>query len=308
MAFRDVSQSSSRAPDREKAILEFWKDHRIYHKCVEAAENGAPFIFFEGPPTANGKPGIHHVLSRVFKDIYVRFHTQKGEWVPRKAGWDCHGLPVEREVEKELGIQSKLEIETKYGIEKFNELCRKSVQRYVDAWNQFSERLGFWVDYEDAYYTMDNDYIESVWSLLKIIWDKGLIYRDYKVVPFDPVMGATMSDAEVAQGYKTVEDPSLTVKFELDGQKFGAHTSLLVWTTTPWTLPSNVAAAVHPDEDYVVVELEPAEAHPAESVKKETGGAKESQPAAKTDAKVKESKESQGKKPAGKKTGDQKSP
>lgn len=253
MPVKDLSSKS--APEREEEILRLWKDRRIYEACVEKTKNGPPFIFFEGPPTANGRPGIHHVLSRVFKDIYVRFHTQLGEWVPRKAGWDCHGLPVEREVEKELGIQAKIEIEEKIGIEKFNELCRQSVLKYVADWKTFSERLGFWVDYDNAYFTMNNDYIESVWSLLKTIWEKGLIYRDYKVVPFDPVMGATMSDAEVALGYKTVEDPSLTVRFRLAGDDLGPHASFLVWTTTPWTLPSNVALAVSPNEDYVVLEM-----------------------------------------------------
>ncbi len=290
-------------------MLRFWKERGIYEACIEKTKNGPPFIFFEGPPTANGRPGIHHVLSRVFKDIYVRFHTQLGEWVPRKAGWDCHGLPVEREVEKELGIQAKIEIEEKIGIQQFNELCRQSVLKYVAEWKTFSERLGFWVDYDRAYFTMDNDYIESVWSLLKTIWEKGLIYRDYKVVPFDPVMGATMSDAEVALGYKTVEDPSLTVRFRLAGDDFGPDASFLVWTTTPWTLPSNVALAVAPNEDYVVLEVavgggKPVEKNPksAEKGAKPDAGVKKKSVAAKMEGRGKSAKTTVGKKNTGKKS------
>ena len=255
MAFIEIPTNKT-VPEREREILEFWKKNRIFEKHVEATENGPLFVFFEGPPTANGRPGIHHVLSRVFKDVYVRYQGLQGKHIPRQAGWDCHGLPVEREVEKKLGIQTKSEIEEKVGLAEFNRMCRESVSQYVGDWNRFSERLAFWVDLDRAYFTMDNSFIESVWSLLKIIWDKGLMYQGYKVVPFDPVMGATMSDAEVALGYKTVEDPSFTTRFHLKSGDFPDDTSILVWTTTPWTLPSNVALAVAEKETYVLVKRE----------------------------------------------------
>lgn len=249
-------RSGSRS-EREAAILDFWKSKDVFRRHVQKNASGPVFCFYEGPPTANGKPGIHHVLSRVYKDIYIRFYGLKGYHVPRKAGWDCHGLPVEREVEKQLGIQAKSEIEEKFGLEQFNELCRKSVLQYVDAWNGFTERLAFWVDLADPYFTMDNAYIEATWSLLARIHEKGLLYQGHKVVPFDPVMGATMSDAEVAQGYRTVQDPSVTVKFHIKKSKHkeleGA--SFLVWTTTPWTLPANVALALNPNENYVLFSM-----------------------------------------------------
>jgi isoleucyl-tRNA synthetase len=242
---------------REEAILQFWKEKEIFRKHIEKNASGPVFCFYEGPPTANGRPGIHHVLSRVYKDIYIRYYGLKGYHIPRKAGWDCHGLPVEREVEKELGIQTKSEIEEKYGLEKFNELCRQSVLKYVDAWNTFTDRLAFWVDLENPYFTMDNSYIEGVWSLLKTIHERGLLYQGYKVVPFDPVMGATMSDAEVALGYRTVQDPSVTVTFRIidpknEKKKDLNGVNVLVWTTTPWTLPANVALALNANESYVV--------------------------------------------------------
>jgi isoleucyl-tRNA synthetase len=255
--FPEFSSNTS-LPDREQAILAFWKEQDIFRKTGEHTSDGPTYVFFEGPPTANGRPGIHHVLSRVFKDVYIRFHGQRGCHIPRRAGWDCHGLPVEREVEKQLGIQTKSEIEENYGIAKFNELCRESVLKYVGDWNNFSERMAFWVDLDDPYFTMDNEFIESVWHLLKLIWDKGLIYQGYKVVPLDPVMGATMSDAEVDLGYKETEDPSLTVRFRLadapENERFGSNVSFLVWTTTPWTLPSNVALALASDEEYLLIE------------------------------------------------------
>ena len=238
----------------EERILKFWKDNKIFEESCKQTKNGPPFIFYEGPPTANGKPGLHHILSRVFKDVYLRFYTQLGYNVPRKAGWDCHGLPVEREVEKKLDIKSKTEIEEKYGIARFNELCKESVLGYVKDWNTFSERMAFFIDMKNPYYTMDNEYIEVLWGLLKQIWDKNLIYQGYKVVPYDPILGATMSDAEVDQGYKEIEDPSLYVKFKLKEKNiFGNETSLLVWTTTPWTLAANVAIAINPQEDYLLV-------------------------------------------------------
>ncbi|MEQ8352469.1 MAG: class I tRNA ligase family protein [Leptospiraceae bacterium] len=271
------SPKASKRSQAELRILDYWKENQIYQKHKKKNESGPLFCFYEGPPTANGKPGIHHVLSRVYKDIYIRFRGLQGFHIPRKAGWDCHGLPVEREVEKQLGIKAKSEIETDVGLEKFNALCRQSVQQYVGAWNDFSERLGFWIDLDDPYSTMDNQYIEAVWGLFKTISDKGLVYSGYRVVPFDPVMGATMSDAEVALGYKTVEDPSFTVRFTITDKKFKkdfGDASFLVWTTTPWTLPSNVALALHPESEYVLFELEvPAHGMAPQSSKK-TGGEK----------------------------------
>ena len=253
MEFGGYDQSKS-LPQMEEEILRFWKEQDVFAKSVAARRTGKPFVFFEGPPTANAKPGIHHVLSRVYKDIYIRYHTQKGHYVPRRAGWDCHGLPVEREVEKKLGINTKAEIEATVGLEEFNRLCRESILTYVADWARFTERMGFWIDLEDAYFTMHNDYIEAVWGLLKQIWERGLIYRDYKVVPYDPIMGATLSDAEVNLGYKSTDDPSLTVRFPIEDDRFGENTSFLVWTTTPWTLPSNTALALSPADDYVLVE------------------------------------------------------
>ncbi|MBX7058807.1 MAG: isoleucine--tRNA ligase [Leptospirales bacterium] len=251
--------SKEKAKDREERLLQFWKKKRVFERGARQNASGPSFVFFEGPPTANGRPGIHHVLSRVYKDIYIRFHMQQGFHVPRRAGWDCHGLPVEREVEKELGIQAKSEIEEKYGISKFNDLCRQSVLRYVEAWDRFTERMAFWVDLKKPYFTMDNSFMESVWSLLKGIWERGLIYQSFRVTPIDPVMGATMSDAEVDLGYRETEDPSLTVRFALAGDEFGENVSLLVWTTTPWTLPSNVALAVAPDAVYLLAERDAGE-------------------------------------------------
>lgn len=246
----------SRAVMEEK-ILSLWEENSITVQSLQKNQDTSSFVFYEGPPTANGSPGIHHILSRVFKDIYIRFYSQRGFHVPRRAGWDCHGLPVEREVEKELGIRNKAEIENKYGIAQFNQLCRRSVLRYISHWNDFSRRMAFSVNLEDPYFTMDNSYIESVWSILKTIWDQGLIYQGYRVVPLDPVLGASMSDAEVDQGYREVEDPSLTLRFRLKSNNpWGEEVFLLVWTTTPWTLPSNTALAVSSQADYALVEYQ----------------------------------------------------
>ena len=251
--FPNITNNNS-VSEREESILSLWKELKVFELSLEQTKSGEPFTFYEGPPTANGKPGVHHILSRVYKDIYIRFYTQQGYAVPRKAGWDCHGLPVEREVEKNLGIKTKHEIEASYGIARFNELCRESVLRYISEWNKFSERMAFFVDLDKPYFTMDNDYIETVWSLLKKIDTKGLIYQSNKVVPYDPVLGSTMSDAEVDLGYKEVDDLSLTLRFELSSDNhFGEKTFILVWTTTPWTLPANVALAVAPDEKYVLL-------------------------------------------------------
>ncbi|MCH7829035.1 MAG: isoleucine--tRNA ligase [Proteobacteria bacterium] len=252
MSFREVS-SRYDGPTLETEVLEFWREHDVFAKTLKQSAGGPQFSFNEGPPTANGRPGIHHVLARSFKDIFPRYKTMRGYYVPRKAGWDTHGLPVEHEVEKELGIFDKKEIEEKVGIEEFTRRCRESVMRYIGDWEKMTERMGFWVNLDEAYYTLNNSYVESVWNLLQKIWDKGLIYRGYKVVPYDPRIGATLSSHELALGYKEVEDPSITVRFRVQGED---ETFFLVWTTTPWTLPSNLALAVGVDIDYSYCESE----------------------------------------------------
>jgi isoleucyl-tRNA synthetase len=237
-------------PALEKATLELWRRENVFGRIMAEGKSRPAFTFYEGPPTANGRPGIHHVLARTFKDLYPRYKTMRGFHCARKAGWDTHGLPVEHEIEKELGIFDKKRIEQEVGIAEFTAKCRASVMRHVAEWEAMTERMGFWVDFEDAYFTLHNDFIESVWHLLKTIWDKGLIYQGYKVVPYDPRIGATLSSHEVAQGYREVEDPSVYVRFEAEGEK---GTYFLVWTTTPWTLPSNLLLAVHPDVEYAWV-------------------------------------------------------
>lgn len=239
-------------PELETKMLDFWKDEDIFAKTIKQSQGKPRFSFNEGPPTANGKPGIHHVLARAYKDIFPRYKTMQGYYAPRKAGWDTHGLPVEHEIEKELGIFDKKEIEKQIGVAEFTRRCRESVMQYIGDWEKMTERMGFWVDLDSAYYTLDNDYIESVWSLLKTIWDKDLIYSGHKVVPYDPRIGATLSSHEVAQGYQEVEDPSVTVKFSLIDE----DAKILVWTTTPWTLPANLLLAVGRDIEYVYVEHE----------------------------------------------------
>jgi len=236
----------------EEKTLSFWKKNKIFEKSLKKTEGGKKFVFYEGPPTANGAPGVHHVLSRVYKDIFPRFKTMKGYYVSRKAGWDTHGLPVELEIEKKLGINSKDEIE-KIGIEKFNRLCRESVMKYEEEWKKLTERIGFWLDMDNAYFTFKNEYIETEWWILKNIWDRGLLYEGHKIVPYCPRCGTPLSSHEIAQGYKEVEDYSAIVKFGLADRK---NTYLLVWTTTPWTLISNVAAAVSADSTYAEVEYE----------------------------------------------------
>ncbi|MEA2494093.1 MAG: isoleucyl-tRNA synthetase, partial [Thermoleophilaceae bacterium] len=231
----------------EESILERWRERDIFHESLRRRADAPQWVFYEGPPTANGRPGSHHVLSRVFKDVFPRYRTMRGYHVDRKAGWDCHGLPVELQIERELGLTNKHEIEA-YGVEKFNKRCRESVLEYIDEWNTFTERIGFWVDVDDAYFTLDNTYIESVWWSLKQVFDKGLLYQGYKVVPYCPRCGTALSSHEVALGYKDVFDPSVFVRFPVKGED---GVSLLGWTTTPWTLLSNAALAVHPDVDYV---------------------------------------------------------
>ena len=236
----------------EEEVLRFWKSHHIFQKSSQQRQGGQAYVFYEGPPTANGKPGVHHVLARAFKDIFPRFQTMRGRYVVRRGGWDTHGLPVELEVEKRLGFTSKSQIEA-YGIAEFNALCRKSAFDYITDWEKLTERIAFWVDLETAYVTFTNDYIESVWWILKNFWEKDLLYQGYKVVPYCPRCGTPLSDHEVALGYDTAEDPSIFVRLPLVEDP---GTSLLVWTTTPWTLPGNVAVAAHPDVDYVIVECD----------------------------------------------------
>lgn len=247
--FQPVS-SKFEAPRLEEEILKFWKAQKIFEKTGEQRQGAPEYVFFEGPPTANGKPGVHHVLARAFKDMFPRYKIMRGYHVVRRGGWDTHGLPVEIEVEKRLGFNTKRQIEA-FGIEKFNELCRKSAFEYIREWEKLTERIAFWVDLEDAYVTYTNDYIESVWWILKNFWEKGLLYQGYKVVPYCPRCGTPLSDHEVALGYDEATDPSVFVRLPLVDKP---ATSLLVWTTTPWTLPANVAVAAHPDVDYVVVE------------------------------------------------------
>jgi isoleucyl-tRNA synthetase len=243
-------------PELEERVLARWRDTDVFERSLANREGAEVWSFYEGPPTANGRPGSHHVLARVFKDVYPRYKTMCGYRVPRKAGWDCHGLPVELEVEKQLGISSKQEIE-EFGIAEFNQRCRESVFEYVEEWNRLTERIAFWIDLDDPYVTLENDYMESVWWSLRKIWDDGRLYEGHKVVPYCPRDGTPLSSHEVAQGYKDVKDPSIYVRFPLLGDD-GAETgeSLLVWTTTPWTLPGNVAVAVAPDVTYVRARLE----------------------------------------------------
>jgi isoleucyl-tRNA synthetase len=234
-------------PDLEQTVLERWRERDIFHESIRRREGGPGYVFYEGPPTANGRPGSHHVLARVFKDVFPRYKTMRGHQVHRKAGWDTHGLPVELEVERELGIQSKEDIE-RYGVAEFNQRCRESVLKYVNEFEQLTERIGFWVDTDDAYVTFANEYIESVWWSLKEIWKKDLLYQGYKVVPYCARCGTALSSHEVAQGYQDRIDPSVFVRFPVKDEP---GVSFLGWTTTPWTLLSNAALAVGPDVTYV---------------------------------------------------------
>ncbi|HLG06051.1 MAG TPA: isoleucine--tRNA ligase [Gemmatimonadales bacterium] len=238
-------------PDRdadafERELLARWTEERLFHQVQEASREGTPFVFFEGPPTANGRPGVHHVFSRTIKDLFCRFRVMQGRSVTRIAGWDTHGLPVEIEVEKSLGLSGKKAIEA-YGIAEFNRLCRESVLKYQKDWERLSDRIGYWLDYERPYVTFTPEYVESVWWLLKELHRKGRLSRGHRVLPYCPRCGTVLSSHELAQGYELIHDQSVFVAFPLDD---GSGRELAVWTTTPWTLPSNVAAAVHPDLEY----------------------------------------------------------
>ncbi|MGW5937504.1 isoleucine--tRNA ligase [Streptomyces celluloflavus] len=238
-------------PALEHAVLDFWQEQKVFARTLQQSEGRPEWVFYEGPPTANGMPGAHHIEARVFKDVFPRFRTMQGYHVDRKAGWDCHGLPVELAVEKELGFNGKKDIEA-YGIAEFNAKCRESVTRHTDAFAELTTRMGYWTDLDDPYRTMDPGYIESVWWSLKEIFDKGLLVQDHRVAPWCPRCGTGLSDHELAQGYETVVDPSVFVRLPLTSGPLAGQAALLIWTTTPWTLVSNTAVAAHPDVTYVV--------------------------------------------------------
>ena len=247
MVYEKVS-SDMNFVDREKQVEKFWKDNDIFQKSIDNRKKGETYTFYDGPPTANGKPHIGHVLTRVIKDMIPRYRTMKGYMVPRKAGWDTHGLPVELELEKELGLDGKEQIE-EYGLEPFIKKCKESVWKYKGMWEDFSSTVGFWADMDNPYITYDDNFIESEWWALKRIWDKGLLYKGFKIVPYCPRCGTPLSSHEVAQGYKAVKERSAVVRFKCVGE----DAYFLAWTTTPWTLPSNVALCVNPEETYVKV-------------------------------------------------------
>jgi isoleucyl-tRNA synthetase len=259
MARRPVDPQQS-FPKLEEQVLERWRERDVFRESLRRREGAERWVFYEGPPTANGRPGSHHVLARVFKDIYPRFKTMRGFYVERKGGWDCHGLPVEIAVEQQLGISTKAEIEA-YGIAEFNAKCRESVFEFLEDWDALTERIGFWIDLEHAYRTLDPTYIESVWWALRTISDKGLLYEGHKVVPYCPRCGTSLSSHELALGYEDVVDPSIYVRLPVaeDGGPLQAGDELLVWTTTPWTLVSNAAVAVDPELTYVRAKAGPLE-------------------------------------------------
>lgn len=253
---KEVEKSD--AARREESMLAFWKENRIFEKSLEKESPKGEYVVYEGPPTANGRPGVHHLESRAFKDALPRYKTMRGYHVARRAGWDTHGLPVELEVEKELGFSGKKDIEA-YGIAEFNKKCRASVHKYVSEWQEFTDRIGYWVDQDAAYFTYDPKFMESVWAVLKNVSDQDRLYKDYKVLPWCPVCGTALSSHELAQGYEDVKDLSLTAKFKVtDPEKLGlsGDVYLLAWTTTPWTLPGNIALAVGKDIKYVAITLE----------------------------------------------------
>ena len=230
--------------------MQLWDEQGTFDATLKATEGAPRWTFYEGPPTANGTPGTHHVEARVFKDVFPRFKTMQGFHVERKAGWDCHGLPVEIAVEKELGFNGKPDIEA-FGIAEFNAQCREAVMRNVDLFAEMTDRMGYWVDMSDPYRTMDAEYVESVWWGLKQIFDRGLLTEDFRVAPYCPRCGTTLSDHELAQGYETITDPSIYVRFPLTSGPYAGQASLLIWTTTPWTLVSNALVAAKADVTYV---------------------------------------------------------
>jgi isoleucyl-tRNA synthetase len=230
----------------ERQVLEQWKAEGLFQRTLDAGKGGKPFVFYEGPPTANGRPGIHHVFARTIKDLICRYHAMQGEEVTRIAGWDTHGLPVEIEVEKELKLSGKKDIET-YGVAEFNARARKSVFKYQSDWESLSDRIGYWLDYEHPYITCSNEYIETVWWLLRRLHDKDLLYRGHRVLPYCPRCGTVLSSHELALGYEEVTTNSVYVTFPLAGDP---SRQLLIWTTTPWTLLANVAVGAHPDLEY----------------------------------------------------------
>jgi isoleucyl-tRNA synthetase len=233
----------------EEDVLAFWNEAKIFDESLAVRRSAPTFAFYEGPPTANGRPGIHHVMARTVKDTFCRYKTMKGFRVERKAGWDTHGLPVEIEVEKELGLEDRKQVE-EYGIARYNAACRESVLRYKSLWDDLTRRMGYWVDLDAPYVTFENEYIESVWWLIKQIHEKGLLYKGYKIQWYSPGSGTVLSSHEVSLGYKEVQDPSVYIRFQLREE---ADTFFLAWTTTPWTLISNAGLAVGPDIDYVKV-------------------------------------------------------
>ncbi|MCX7595566.1 MAG: class I tRNA ligase family protein, partial [Fischerella sp.] len=260
--FREVQQTVC-FPELEQEIIDFWKKRDIFHKSLDKEAPKGNFVFYEGPPTANGKPGVHHVISRAYKDLFPRYKTMQGYRVQRKGGWDTHGLPVELGVEKKLGFTQKSDIEA-FGIAKFNELCKQSAFEYIQDWNALTERIGYWLDLENAYITYSNSYIESCWWLMKSLWERGLLFEDYRTTWHCPRNNTSLSDHEVAQGYReNVEDPSVYPKFpahltqliERNILESGERpVYILAWTTTPWTLAANVALAVRGDATYGLFE------------------------------------------------------
>jgi isoleucyl-tRNA synthetase len=256
MSRRPVDANQS-FPALEEQILGRWRERDVFRESVRRRQDAKPWVFYEGPPTANGRPGSHHVLSRAFKDIFPRFQTMRGRLVERKGGWDTHGLPVEIAVEKQLGLSSKAEIEA-YGIAEFNQRCRDSVFEFLEDWNALTERIAYWVDLDDAYRTLDPSYVEQVWGAIRQINDKGLLYEGHRVVPYCPRCGTALSSHEVAQGYQDVVDTSAYVRFPVVDPGESAlqpGDALLAWTTTPWTLVANAALAVHPELEYVRVRV-----------------------------------------------------
>ncbi|MDH3369398.1 MAG: class I tRNA ligase family protein, partial [Gemmatimonadota bacterium] len=236
----------------ERRVLEQWQEEGLFRRTLDATRGGEPFVFYEGPPTANGRPGIHHVFARTIKDLVCRYHTMLGCSVTRIAGWDTHGLPVEIEVEKALALSGKADIE-RFGVAEFNRRCRESVFEYKTEWESLSERIGYWLDYSRPYVTYTKEYIETVWWLLRRLYDRDRLYQGHKVLPYCPRCGTALSSHELAQGYAAHRSPSIHVLFRVSGEP---ERFLLVWTTTPWTLPSNVAVAVHPDFTYVEHEVD----------------------------------------------------